>query len=136
MASERDAPQLHVQPLGDGRYRVIEGTQQRIAYAAGPSHARWVFLDGHVYLVDTTKPTGTGSRTHDDELALAAPMPATVSAIHVGPGDQVDDGDVLVTLEAMKMELLVRAPRPGRVRAVGCNVGDLVQPGTPLVDLE
>jgi 3-methylcrotonyl-CoA carboxylase alpha subunit len=95
-----------------------------------------VFLDGRVYVIDTTKPAGRDPRTYDDEMALAAPMPATVSALHVGEGDDVAEGDVLVTLEAMKMELLVRAPRAGRVRSLRCNVGDLVQPGVPLAEIE
>jgi biotin carboxyl carrier protein len=129
-------PSVDVQPLGEGRYRVVEGARQRVAYAAGPPHARWVFLDGRVYVVDTGKLAGRNSRAHDDEMALAAPMPATVSALHVGEGDEVAEGDVMVTLEAMKMELLVRAPRAGRVRSLRCKVGDLVQPGVPLAEIE
>ena len=129
-------PPFDVQPLGDGRYRVVEGPRQRVAYAAGPPHARWVFLEGRVYVIDTGEPGGRSSRAHDDEMALAAPMPATVSALHVGEGDEVAEGDVMVTLEAMKMELLVRAPRAGRVRSLRCKVGDLVQPGGPLVVID
>jgi biotin carboxyl carrier protein len=53
----------------------------------------------------------------------------------VKPGDQVAEGDVLITLEAMKMELPIRAPRAAAVTAVRCAAGDLVQPGAPLVDL-
>ena len=68
--------------------------------------------------------------------ALAAPMPATVSAILVEPGAVVEAGDTLLRLEAMKMELAIRAPAPGRVATVACRVGDLVQPGRPLVALE
>lgn len=68
--------------------------------------------------------------------ALAAPMPASVSAILVRPGTVVEAGDTLLRLEAMKMELAIRAPSPGRVTSVDCRVGDLVQPGRPLVALE
>ena len=69
-------------------------------------------------------------------MGLAAPMPATVTAVNVTPGQQVETGDVLVVLEAMKMELPIRAPRDGRVKAVACKPGELVQPGVPLVELE
>ena len=68
--------------------------------------------------------------------ALAAPMPAAVSAILVEPGTVVEAGDTLVRLEAMKMELAIRAPSPGRVTSVDCRVGDLVQPGRPLIALD
>jgi len=133
-------------PIGRGQYRVIDGTRQRTAYAAGPPEARWVFLDGRVYVIDVrsgtdvarTGPAGTreGGRTPDEDLALSAPMPATVAAINVAPGQLVEPGDLLIVLEAMKMELPVRAPRAGRVKAVACRPGELVQPGIPLVELE
>ena len=71
----------------------------------------------------------------DDATALSAPMPATVRAVEVKAGDQVEAGATLVVLEAMKMELIIRAPVAGTVRAVFCEQGELVQPGTPLVDL-
>jgi len=68
--------------------------------------------------------------------ALCTPMPATVSAILVEPGQVVHAGDTLLRLEAMKMELAIRAPAEGRVKTVDCRVGDLVQPGRPLVGLD
>lgn len=139
-------------PIGRGQYRlVVDGGRQRIAYAAGPPEARWVFLDGCVYVIDTVRlkadttdvasgfsRTGAGvaSRPQDDALALAAPMPATVASIHVTAGQEVDTGDLLVMLEAMKMELPIRAPRRGRVKAVACRQGELVQAGVALVELE
>ncbi len=63
-------------------------------------------------------------------------MPATVVTINVSPGQTVKAGDMLVVLEAMKMELSVTAPRDGEVKSVACRVGELVQPGVPLVELE
>jgi biotin carboxyl carrier protein len=63
-------------------------------------------------------------------------MPATVLMINVQPGQQVAKGDLLIMLEAMKMELPVKAPRDGRVMALGCKPGELVQPGVPLLELE
>ncbi len=91
--------------------------------AAGPS-------DGEAGGASTVATSGS------DGAALSAPMPATVTAVLVRPGDRVDVGDAVVRLEAMKMELVVTAPRAGRVAAVGCREGDLVQPGRPLVTLE
>ncbi len=123
-----------VTPLGNGRYRVTDGTTQSIAYAAGPADARWVFLNGRVYVINTRRETTR--RGHDDELALASPMPARVADVKVSAGQQVARGDVLIMLEAMKMELPIRAPRDGRVKAIACKAGELVQPGIPLLELE
>ena len=150
---------LEIVPLGRGQYRIVDGTRQRVAFAAGPPNARWVFLEGQVYVINTVqlKPettyeyvaSGSGgaittnaasgfsrTTTQDEELALAAPMPATVASIHVTAGQEVDVGDLLVMLEAMKMELPIRAPRAGRVKTIACQRGELVQPGVSLVELE
>jgi biotin carboxyl carrier protein len=63
-------------------------------------------------------------------------MPATVVAINAAPGQTVSEGDTLIVLEAMKMELPIKAPRNGVVKAVNCAKGELVQPGVNLLELE
>jgi biotin carboxyl carrier protein len=63
-------------------------------------------------------------------------MPATVIAVNVAPGQEVADGDVLVLLEAMKMELPIKAPHAGRVKSIACREGELVSAGVPLLELE
>jgi biotin carboxyl carrier protein len=63
-------------------------------------------------------------------------MPATIVAVPVAAGDQVKQGDPVVVLEAMKMELPLRAPADATVRAVHCHVGELVAADTVLVELE
>jgi acetyl/propionyl-CoA carboxylase alpha subunit len=65
---------------------------------------------------------------------LTAPMPATVIKVQVKPGDAVKKGDVVVVLEAMKMELPLRALGDGVVSAVRCRQGDLVQADATLVE--
>ena len=122
--------------LGRGAYRIVEGTRSHIAYAAGPADARWVFLDGHVYVVDVRDGSPAKKKSTDDHAALAAPMPATVVTITVEPGQRVSKGEVLIVLEAMKMELPIKAPRDGSIKTIACRPGELVQPGAPLLELE
>jgi len=124
-----------ITPLGDGTFRVSrsDGTQA-IAYGVADGARTWVFLDGVTHLIEPSRRARQG--TGHDEAALAAPMPATVTQIHVAIGQAVAPADLLVTLEAMKMELPVRAIAPGTVSAINCRVGELVQPGTPLVEFE
>jgi biotin carboxyl carrier protein len=128
---------VKVTPVGYGMYRVEDDGRTRVAYAAGPAEARWVFLDGRVHLVDAAPPGSVRrrARAHDED-ALASPMPATVIRITVEPGQRVSTGDVLVMLEAMKMELPIKAPRDASVKSIACRPGELVQPGVPLVELE
>jgi acetyl-CoA carboxylase biotin carboxylase subunit len=66
--------------------------------------------------------------------ALIAPMPATVIRVKIKAGDAVTKGDILVVLEAMKMELPLRALGDGIVSAVRCREGDLVQADATLVE--
>jgi hypothetical protein len=115
------ASSLEVTPLGAGRYRVSQGTRQWLVYGVAIRDERWVFSDGRVYVIDVAPPSR---------------RPATVVMINVQPGQQVLKGDLLVMLEAMKMELPIKAPRDGRVTTVGCKPGELVQPGIPLLELE
>jgi 3-methylcrotonyl-CoA carboxylase alpha subunit len=122
-----------IEPLGRGRYAIDEGGHRRVAFAAVDGARTWVFLDGVSYLVDTVGQGRIARHQHDD--TLSAPMPATVTQIHVAPGQQVQAGDVLITLEAMKMELPIRAGVDGIVGAVNCRAGEMVQPGTQLVEL-
>lgn len=130
-------PDADVAALGDARYQVTTGDRTRIAYAVAGGRRVWVFLDGRGYLVEEADPRSRPRVPHqDDEAALASPMPATVAAVRVAPGDRVSRGDVLLVLEAMKMELPIVAPREGTVQRLHCAAGDLVQPGTPLVTLD
>ena len=61
-------------------------------------------------------------------------MPATVIRVKIKVGDTVKKGDIVVVLEAMKMELPLRALGDGIVSAVSCREGDLVQADATLVE--
>jgi acetyl/propionyl-CoA carboxylase alpha subunit len=121
-----------VEPLGHGRYRVGD----RLAYAVTQGGRTWIFMDGRTWVIDRERRTARRGHATDDQVALAAPMPATVVAIKVTAGDAVHEGDLLIMLEAMKMELPITAPRDGRIKSIGCREGDLVQPGVALVEFE
>jgi acetyl/propionyl-CoA carboxylase alpha subunit len=73
-------------------------------------------------------------RTSGSGGAITAPMPATVVKVVVKPGDAVHKGDVVVLLEAMKMELPLRADADATVAAVHCREGELVQGEAVLVE--
>jgi 3-methylcrotonyl-CoA carboxylase alpha subunit len=131
-----------VEALGNGRF-VVTGIGdpgsgiRRVAYAARDGGRTWVFIDGRTYVVEPdTREASERPHAADDQMALAAPMPATVLAIKVTPGQEVAAGDLLVLLEAMKMEVPIKAPRAGRVKSVACREGELVQPGVALLELE
>jgi propionyl-CoA carboxylase alpha chain len=65
--------------------------------------------------------------------SLHAPMPGRVVRVEVGMGDRVEAGQVVLVLEAMKMEHTLRAPHPGTITALACSPGDQVEAGATLV---
>ena len=69
-------------------------------------------------------------------MEVRAQLSASVWQVKVEPGQSVDQGDVLVILESMKMEIPVEAEQPGVVREVLVKPDDLVQHGDPLVSLD
>jgi acetyl/propionyl-CoA carboxylase alpha subunit len=128
---------MHVARASDGSIRVGGGGEEVVVWAAVAGHTRWVFVNGHVFTLSigrqTARPVRRSTGLHG---SLTAPMPATVVKVNVKRGDAVRAGDVVVVLEAMKMELPVRSPGGGRVVAVNCREGELVQPDVSLVDIE
>jgi pyruvate carboxylase len=66
---------------------------------------------------------------------IPAPFASSVSAVHVKSGQIVNDGDVLLTLEAMKMQTAVRARRAGTVESVLIELGDTVEAGDLLIEI-
>lgn len=64
---------------------------------------------------------------------VAAPMPGNILRIDVNQGDVVKAGQILVILEAMKMENEIVAPKDGTIAQVVTSKGAVVETGTPLV---
>lgn len=117
-----------------GTWLVSDGARQWLVAVAIRGTARWVSVDGQVAVFEVDRPRSGRPRAVRDD-AMMAPMPATVASIAVAAGDLVAAGDVLLVLEAMKMELPVRASRAGTVRALHCRQGEMVQPGVALIDI-
>lgn len=69
----------------------------------------------------------------DGANTLNAPLPGTIVAINVREGDSVEEGQELLTLEAMKMKNEIRADRAGVVARIHVNEGDLVKHGEALI---
>jgi len=113
----------------------VEDDGARTAYAVIHGRTTWVFLEGDAYEFHGEGPRGRAAAPIE-ESSLSAPMPARVLSVAVAVGQAVAKGDVLVTLEAMKMELPIRAPRDGTVAAVSCQTGRMVAAGDPLVELK
>jgi biotin carboxyl carrier protein len=120
----------------DGRWSVTNGDSSATGAVVKAPGGMWVGLDGTVALAQVDSAGARPRARTSDADALRPPMSATVVRIHVAVGATVAEGDPLIVLEAMKMELPIRAPRVGIVTAVHCREGELVMPTTVLIDLE
>lgn len=67
--------------------------------------------------------------------AVKAPMPGTILKVNVTAGQRVKSGDVLMILEAMKMENEIMAPKDGTVASVDVQAGSSVENGTLLCSI-
>ncbi|MCW7551570.1 sodium-extruding oxaloacetate decarboxylase subunit alpha [Endozoicomonas gorgoniicola] len=78
------------------------------------------------------EPAGSAGSAGGGE-PMPAPLAGNIWKVNVAAGDAVNEGDVLLILEAMKMETEVRAPRSGKVTSVGVREGDSVVVGDTLL---
>jgi biotin carboxyl carrier protein len=76
------------------------------------------------------------SAAADEEKVCRSPLAGTVARVNAHVGQTIQVNDVLIVLEAMKMETVITAPFAGKVKAVNANVGDAVAQGEVLVEIE
>lgn len=122
----------------------LDGRTREAHVVRGARGGLELWIGGERYVVEAVRGDGAaggaggGGASAADESELLAPMPAKIVRVNVAAGDTVSDGQALIVLESMKMELSVTAPRAGRVRRVGADVipGAIVAAGTLLVELE
>jgi biotin carboxyl carrier protein len=98
---------------------------------------RWVTLRG-VHAAGTCRPPAENHALAQAEAGerLRAPLPGKVIKVAVANGQQVAEGDVLLILEAMKVEHKITAPYAGTVSRLPFREGDLVNRDDQLVEME
>ncbi len=78
----------------------------------------------------------SAERNHIVMKQVTAMMAGIVIEVLVGPGDSVSDGQDVVILESMKMQLPVASNQSGKVSDIKVSPGDFVNEGDPIVTLE
>lgn len=100
-----------------------------------------VRIEGHVHHVDgphgysrlVERPLFPEAVVDDDPGSLHSPMPGKIISVAVTEGETVEEGRLLVVMEAMKMEHSLRAPSAGRIASIRVAVGDQVAADQVLV---
>lgn len=98
---------------------------------------KFVFIDGDVFKVKPVELTGRRKpqKKESDGGNLDSPISGKVVGVKVKKGETVKKGDVLMVIEAMKMEYLIRAPFDGVVEKIHFKEKDQVEIGQTVVEL-
>ena len=113
---------------------IFEPEQPQPGYYAPPGQAR---VPAAAPVAPRLAPSsGVSAPVADEAKVCRSPFSGTVSKISAQAGQTILVNDVLLVLEAMKMETVITAPIAGKVARVNVNVGDAVQQGQVLVEFD
>jgi 3-methylcrotonyl-CoA carboxylase alpha subunit len=128
--------QVRAARLAGGRLNFLLGERAvscRVALRPDGIHVhdgdrRWRFV--------RVNPYASGADAARTQDRVRAPMPGRIVAVRVALGDAVTEGQEVLVMEAMKMELSLKAPQTGRVAELRCTVGDFVEADAALLRVE
>jgi biotin carboxyl carrier protein len=136
---EGEGTPVRLVTIGDSSPRTHRATARRDG-----ARGRYVLrIDGWRHVVEALDERSRAIRDLSDAAQppvgprpLIAPMPGLVVRVLVATGDQVEAGQSIVVMEAMKMENELRSPSAGRVKSVAAQAGAPVEKGALLVEFE
>jgi len=137
ITAEGEESIVEVLHYSDGRIRALIDEDPVEAGIALDAEEVLVSLGGEIHTLRKPTPPAvdeTGPGAHA-AASLTAPMPGTVVKVLVDEGQEVEEGQLLLVLEAMKMEQPVSAPHAGVVHAIPSKEGSLVPGGAVLVEV-
>ena len=97
---------------------------------------KYIFTNGNVYKVKEVELTGRKKPKKQKQEDLSSPISGKVVKVKIKKGNFVKKDDILMVIEAMKMEYLIRAPYNGIVKKVNFNENDQIEIGEYTVELE
>lgn len=113
----------------------MDGKQDKFAFSR--SHqGLTLFKDSQSYKFDYISQNFSADDAHSAEANLKSPMPGVITQVLVALNEQVKKDDVLMTIEAMKIEYAIRAPDDGMISSWYFQVGDQVKAGDELVEFQ
>jgi 3-methylcrotonyl-CoA carboxylase alpha subunit len=120
----------------------VNGEPYHLLYSEDKDHRDYVGMGGHIFLMQRKDLlpdeliAASGETLGSDASHVVAPMPGKVIKINVKAGDEVKKGEVLLIIEAMKMENNITAKRDAIVKEVNATVNQMVEVQSPLVVFE
>jgi len=127
---------VEAEELKPGQLKMKIGDRVVKAVITEGNKEKFVFVDGNVYKVKPVELTASRKSKKKEEGDLSSPISGKVVNVKVKKGNKVKKGDVLMVIEAMKMEYLIRAPFAGKVKKVNFKEKDQIEIGQETVELE
>ena len=134
---------LDVRPLSAGRFTMTFAGQVfdcRVEGSPESDESVAVFVGTKEFSIGIADPkrlrTAASASAHGGEARIIAPMPGKVVRVMVEVGAEVDAGDGIVVVEAMKMQNEMKSPKAGRVSALNVQPGVTVNAGDVLAIVE
>ena len=134
---------LELERVGDSaRYSLLLENRPYDVFAVEGPQGYHIVIGSRMFAVSAPSPKrgrAAGGpadiETDGGEWVLKSPMAGVIQDVRVHPGDEVEAGQVVVVIEAMKMQNDLHARRAGTVKAVYVTVGQRVDQGAPLLVL-
>jgi biotin carboxyl carrier protein len=134
---------LELQRIGDSaRYSVLIDRKPVDAFAVESPQGFHIVIGPRMFAITlpgpSRRPRGAGpadvdATTGGGEWVLTSPMAGVIQEVRVQPGDEVEAGQVVIVIEAMKMQNDLHARRAGTVKAVYVSAGQRVEQGAKLL---
>lgn len=127
--------------MSETRKVVVNGTEYEVELEH--EGTTWkATVEGETFSIEmpdvetAAKPRRSGGRKKKKSGTVSANIPGKVVTVEVAEGQRVTEGQVILILEAMKMQNEIQAPVSGTVSAVHCSEGEAIEANVPLVVIE
>jgi len=127
---------VEAEEIKPGQLKIKIGDRIVKAIITEGNKEKFVFVDGNVFKVRPVELTGHKKTKKKEEGDLSSPISGRVVKVNVKNGENVKKDDVLMVIEAMKMEYLIRAPFDGKIKKVNFKENDQIEIGQITVDLD
>lgn len=116
---------------------ILEIENGRIIWERSKDGVLWVHFQGETYVFrkESRRKKYKANLSESPEV-IRANMPGKITGLLKKEGDAIQVGDVIVVMEAMKMEYNLKSMENGKISKITCQVGDQVQLGQELVHIE
>jgi len=126
---------VEAEEIKPGQLKIKIGKRVLKAVITEGDKEQYVFVDGDVYKIKHVELTAKKKTRKKEEGNLNSPISGKVVNVKVKKGENVKKGDVLMVIEAMKMEYLIRAPSDGKVKKVNFKENDQIEIGEETLEI-